>query len=805
MTVVLRVDGHWTQGAVSGASLGPNPPGLSPQSAETEPARPAAAGRERMRAVFARLRLARRLAAQLRLTRRRRAVLLVVALLPAALLLFPTAWLVYHVYLDRAGVPNLEPFIRFEPPTTGVVRDANGTVLIELAREYRRVVTYDEVPLILRQAILAAEDKRFFSHSGVDYLVLPRVVQKTAARSLDEWRKGDHELRLLLPQGGSTLTQQLVRGYFLQDLMSRADGDAIFHAGLAPPRLLSMVLGAPATNKLLRKMEEIRLTLWLEQEMCRRYGSLERAKRETFARYASFIYLGNGRYGYAAASEYYFGKVLSSYTADDAGTAALLAAIGKSPRDYAPEPGNQRVLGRRNRILALMARNGYIPESLARRCQGEPVCVALHNPIKTDAPAAIEHVLYEMAQRGGSRCRVEDLFQGRIAVHSTVDARVQTIVNEALEHGLARYEKRHPKGKGLIQGSVVVLGNADAAILAEAGGRQVYRDRDAHYSDFNRVTGSLRQPGSAMKPLVYLAAFESGMGLDTEVPDEPIEVPLGSDGSTKWIANYDNQFKGPIPVRQALAESRNAAAVWIAREIGVDTVIRTAHQMGIRTALRPYLSTALGASEVPLLELADAYRAIASGVLAEPHVIDHVTDLSGDGLYEAPRGARAIPSAALAAIQEGLRGVVRLPDGTAHSLDARDFPIPVMGKTGTTSGFRDALFVGSTYGTQGITVAVRIGFDDNRPLGERETGGRTALPVFREIMLRVYKERLVGQAPDFPREIEDGIDQYLAMQALPEASGAVPGACGAAAARGSMIESTRRRGVFYLRRGSLPG
>jgi penicillin-binding protein 1A len=737
--------------------------------------RPPSAVRKPLGALFARLRGARRLAGRLKAIRRRRAVLLAVALLPVALLLLPAAWLVHHVYFDRAGLPDLESFIRFEPPTTGVVRDIHGQVLIELAREYRRVVTYDEVPLILRQAILAAEDKSFFGHSGVDYRALPRVVQKTVVRSLGEWRKGGHGLRLLLPQGGSTLTQQLVRGYFLQDLTSRSDRDALFHAGLAPPRLLSVVFGASAMNKLLRKMEEVRLTLWLEQEMRKRYGSQEQAKREIFARYASFIYLGNGRYGFAAASEYYFGKSLSSYTADDAGNAALLAAIGKSPQEFAPVPGNQRPLGRRNQILALMARNGYIPESLAKRCQGEPIRVALHSPIKTNAPAAIEHVLNELTQQGGSRFGVEDLFQGRIVVRSTVDAHVQTIVNEALEHGLALYEKRHPKEKGLIQGSVVVLGNADAAILAEAGGRQVYRDRDTSYSDYNRVTGSLRQPGSAMKPLVYLAAFESGLELDTTVPDEPIGVPLGDDGGVKWIANYDNQFKGPIPVRQALAESRNAAAVWIAREIGVNTVIQTAHEMGIRTPLRPYISTALGASEVRLLELASAYRAIASGVLVEPRVIDRVTDLAGNGLYEASRGARAISSAALRSIQEGLRSVVRLPDGTAHSLDARDFPIPVMGKTGTTSDFRDALFVGSTYGPLGITVAVRIGFDDNRPLGGNETGGRTALPIFREIMLRVYRDQLVGPAPRFPREIENGIDEYLATLTAPEASPGAPG------------------------------
>jgi len=155
-------------------------------------------------------------------------------------------------------------------------------------------------------------------------------------------------------------------------------------------------------------------------------------------------------------------------------------------------------------------------------------------------------------------------------------------------------------------------------------------------------------------------------------------------------------------------------------------------------------------------------------VTGEPHVVDRVTDVSGTVLYSAPQAGREIGSAALRSIQEGLRGVVRLPGGTAHSLDAGDFPIPVMGKTGTTSDFRDALFVGSTYGTAGITVAVPNRFDDNRPLGEKETGGRAALPIFREIMLRVYKDRLVGEAPRFPREIEDGIDAYLALQAVPE-------------------------------------
>jgi membrane peptidoglycan carboxypeptidase len=247
---------------------------------------------------------------------------------------------------------------------------------------------------------------------------------------------------------------------------------------------------------------------------------------------------------------------------------------------------------------------------------------------------------------------------------------------------------------------VVVLRNEDAAILAEAGGRQFYR------------------------PLVYLAAFRQGLDLDTTVPDQPIAVPMGADRPVKWIANYDNRFKGSIPVRQALAESRNAVAVWITRKIGLARVIGTSQELGIRTPLQPYITTALGASEVRLLELAGAYRAMASGILAEPYIIERVTGASGEVLFEAPRATREISSRELSLIQEGLRGVIRLPEGTAHSLHGPDFRIPVMGKIGTTTDFRDALFVGSTYGPHGITVAVRIGYDDNRALGEKETGAR---------------------------------------------------------------------------------
>jgi penicillin-binding protein 1A len=182
----------------------------------------------------------------------------------------------------------------------------------------------------------------------------------------------------------------------------------------------------------------------------------------------------------------------------------------------------------------------------------------------------------------------------------------------------------------------------------------------------------------------------------------------------------------------------------------------------VHTTLQPFATTALGASELSLIELATAYRTIATGVLVEPYVIRQV-ERGGDviaGLSHAGANV-AIDRHVLALIQEGLRGVVRIPTGTAHALDSRSFPIAVMGKTGTTNDFRDALFVGSTFGRGGITVAVRIGYDDNRTLGARETGGRVALPVFREVMLNAYRDGIVGATPVFPVLIEEHITHYL--------------------------------------------
>ncbi len=676
---------------------------------------------------------------------------------------------IHYIYFDRTDLPDLQAFLRFEFPTVGHVYDVNGRPLIEMATEYRRITRYAEIPPIVRGAILAAEDKNFFSHSGVDYSVFARVVGKLRIRNLmgrltKMGRRDALNTAAIFPQGGSTITQQLVRGYFLRTMTTQENSDQLRHSqGLA--RVLSRVIGARTVNMMVRKLEEIRLSLWVEREMRKQFGSKRRAKEEILARYASLIYMGNGQYGFARAAEYYFGRPLATFTAQDADEAALLAGTIKSARYYAPSARpTQRVFERRNQILALMSARGFISLDQAKKASERPIETVMQRKDKAiGASAVVDSILEELKGRRAD-LGVTDLLQGHIQVYSTVDGRVQQIANQALEHGLLAYEKRHPKASGLTQGSVVVLRNRDASILAETGGRQFYKGRSSAYGDFNRVTKSLRQPGSAMKPIVYLAAFRQGaFNLDTAVPDDPISVSDGRGQNVKWISNYDGEFKGMIPLRVALAESRNAVAIWITEQIGIASVLQTARKLGIRTPLHPYVTTALGASEVNLLELANGYRTIASGTLIQPHVIRQIILDSGEVIAA---GGRASPpvdvdSRALSLIQEGLRGVVRLPGGTAHALDSRGFPVAVMGKTGTTNEFRDALFVGSTYGPEGITVAVRIGFDDDRSLGQRETGGRVALPVFREIVLGAYGGKLVGSAPRFPAEMEQRIDVYL--------------------------------------------
>ena len=324
-----------------------------------------------------------------------------------------------------------------------------------MAREYRRNIKYEDIPPIVRDAILATEDKNFFTHSGVDYSVIPRVLSKvrigTLVARLTALRREDEVNRqAIFPHGGSTITQQLVRCHFLKDLtvfqnMTAQENSNQLRHGVLLARALSYMIDSRSVNMLVRKLEEIRLSLWVENKMQERFGSKRRAKEEILARYASLIYMGNGQYGFAAAAEYYFGRPLTTFTVDDADKAALLAGIAKSPRYYAPSANNtERVLRRRNQILALMAANGFISRDRVRGAEERPIQVAVRRKNKAPlGPAVVGNVLEELK---GLRADlgIEDLLQGRIQIYSTVDARVQQIVNEALEHGLEALREATP-------------------------------------------------------------------------------------------------------------------------------------------------------------------------------------------------------------------------------------------------------------------------------------------------------------------------------------------------------------------------
>ncbi len=665
---------------------------------------------------------------------------------------------IYHyVFYDRSNLPDIRVIVNFDPPTVGTVYDENGKTIINLAKEFRWISKPEEIPEVVRHAILSAEDKNFYEHDGVDWTAF---FFRAGVRNLVHVAENIYHHRkpiIQAQQGASTLDQQLIRLFFLQEVVHHEGSDPI--------------------NKFRRKLEEWKLAIWMNEELRKPeyFGSKQNAKEHILACLLSYAYF-KGVYGIKAASLFYFNKDAGDLGYEEA---ALLAGIIKNPLSYAPptrkplkttDLSRQRQLNRRNSILDLIVANKYLTKEAADKLKEADLPVpSLQNiNIKTDAPSVVGDVLEEIKK---SSFDTNKIFDGELYVHTTVNLDIQKISNQALENGLKAYEERYPESKGIIQGSAVVLRNSDGAILAEVGGRQTYNSKPLTYSDYNRAKNSLRQPGSAFKPFVYLTAFKDGWTLESTIRDAPIAVPMGSikvgnkwvKRPPKWIANYDGKFKGFIPLRKALAESRNAPTVRLAKIVDIDDVIQTAHLAGVKTKLEPYITTSIGASEVNLLELANAYRAMATGIYAEPYSVVKLTDRNGKVIFAKNSIARPldIDPSALEQIQEGLRGVVRIPGGTGHSLDNKDFPIPVMGKTGTTNDFRDALFVGSTYGTDGITVAIRIGYDDNRELGDKETGGRTALPVFREIMLSIYRSNLVGLAPLFPEEIEKNIDAYL--------------------------------------------
>lgn len=679
----------------------------------------------------------------------------------------------HYLLFGETEPPEIKALVEFKEPAIGEIYDTQGRVVIKLAHEYRRINRYSDFPPIVVGAVLSTEDRRFFEHDGIDYWVLFTSVPWDVAGA--SWRATSQHRpyfkpTIVMSRGGSTLTQQVVRLHLLSETTKlEKSGELIINNWRTRALTALPVIEVGHVNIILRKIRELNYAVHTEKEFLKIYGSKQKSKEELFARYASSVYLGSV-YGIGYGGEYYFGKDIRNFSKDDAPQAALLAGMIKYPlrREFSlSRQIPEEYLVRKNAILRLMAVNDYITYQEAGGFMNQAIEFAPLDKEKTAAPSVVSDIRQELADSGFNR---DDLFNGFINIYSTVDLRIQTIANQALENGLAEYEKRHPEHKGKIQGSVVVMAN-DGRVLAVVGGRKVYEGRTYKYSDLNRAN-RLRQIGSAFKPFVYLTAFREGYQVTDQISDDPYPINMGYGQELHWINNYDNKSLGAITLCEALYRSRNAPTVRLTEALGsgsfeysgMKKVIDTARMLGVKSPFHSntdhlgrtvyYPTSALGASEMTLTELTNAYREIASGISIEPYMIQRVINRDGRVLFERKDAKKlsAVDPDSLYKVRSCLRKVVTQPGGTAYSLTLQNFPVQVMGKTGTTDDFRNTLFVGSTYGLSGITVGAAINFDNNTELGESETGARAALPIFKEIMDGVYRQGLAGPPPEFPEE-----------------------------------------------------
>lgn len=526
---------------------------------------------------------------------------------------------------------------------------ADGSLLATQGDLYGRAVRLRELPAHLPAALLAVEDRRFYSHFGLDPLGLARAAWAN-------WRAGE------VVQGGSTLTQQLAKNLFL-----------------TPERSLR------------RKVQEALLALWLE----RRFG-----KEELLELYLNRVYLGAGAYGVDAAARLYFGVPATRLALWQS---AMLAGLPKAPSRLNPRASPDLAVARAAEVLEAMAETGAIT-----RAQMEAELSRIRLPARPALGGAgwfADWALEDLAER----------FPGNadLVLRATLDPGLQALA----EARLAALLEGPGARAGVREGAVVALDAASGAVRAMVGGR------DYRQSQFNRAASARRQPGSAFKPIVFLAAVErAGMAPDDLVSDEPLSLRGWSPGNGSW------RSRGEITLEEALAHSVNTAAVRVLlRAGGPRAAAEMAERLGLSGRFPNDASLALGTGEVTLLDLAAAYAAIVNGGMrVEPFGIAAAAAEGGRALpvpRQAPR--RVVAAEDAAAVKRMLAAVVARGTGRAAALPGR----AVGGKTGTTQDFRDAWFVGHV---GSLVIGVWLGNDDGQPMEEVQ-GGTLPARLFREI------------------------------------------------------------------------
>ncbi len=573
-------------------------------------------------------------------------------------------------------LPPVESLTQYKPAAQTIVLDRTDDVIGQYYDERRLVLKREEIPNHVIQTLLAAEDQHFYSHGGFDLKGILRAVVSNLKS------RG-------ISQGGSTLTQQVARLMFLT-----------------------------SERTFTRKIKEALLTLQIERKF---------SKDEIIAIYLNQSCFGHGAFGIEAAARTFYNKPTNELTVLES---ALLMSLLKNPTRFSPIKNPDRSIESRNRVLERMFDLGFITGENLTLWTAEPLNINPDIQQGFIAPYFVEEVRRMLEQELGT----EAVLRGGLTVRSTLDRHHQESANLALQSGLDAYRERYPDSADTIQAAIVSIRPMTGDITSMVGGSSFRK------TQFNRAVQAKRQPGSSVKPFLYLSALMQGYTPSTIIMDTPY---VYRDPKTKkpWQpSNYDNRYRGAITLRQCLEESLNVPTAKLAEKTGIEAFLDTAQRAGIESELPAFPSVVLGSGEVTLLELTNAYATIAAGGMrARPRMVFSVEDRNGRKVFEQPVQVREVlPPAPCFQLVKILEGAVQRGTGWR----AKELNRPVAAKTGTTNDYTNAWFIGFV---PDLVVGVWIGFDIKQALGNGETGSKAAGPIFTEFFRRALVDEAVKE------------------------------------------------------------
>ena len=578
--------------------------------------------------------------------------------------------------------------------------------------EERHVVALDQIPPGMIHAVLAAEDGRFFEHGAIDLRGIARALTRNVAAGR-------------VVEGGSTLTQQLMKNFFLTEERTWR-----------------------------RKARELAMAIVAEW----RY-----TKEQILERYLNEIYLGQrgaqGIFGVAEAAQFYFGKQLADLTT---GETALIAGLIRAPNANSPFRSPMRAQGRRDAVLAAMAEHGSITVEEAEAARAEPLQLRPYVTDRTNAPYFVDAVRRQLQEAYPP----EALTAEGLRIFTSLDGEMQGAAETAVREGLAELEKLYPRlrrdePEEQLEAALVAIHPATGEIKAMVGGR------DYRITQFNRATDAARQPGSVFKPVVYYAAFDPDGGEPHFTPTTHVEDAAFSwtyEGRTWTPGNYKDRYRGTVTAREALEQSLNAATARVAFEIGLPRVLATAEKLGFPGPLPALPAIVLGGVETTPLAVAEVYGVLASqGQRTTPRAVTQVADEQDQLIEGRPLAIASVVSPAVAyLVTHVLEGAI--DHGTGSAARQMGFRIPAAGKTGTTNDYGDAWYAGYT---PDLVAIVWVGFDRRQSLGL--SGAQAALPIWTSFMKRATAGR---PARDF--EVPEGV---VLATVDPETGGRATASC----------------------------